>query len=102
VTHNVFPPAVPERLLAMVSELPGKKFVDLLWSPNMEKDVAGYQIYRRQADGKVERINSAPITMLSFQDTNVAAGSKYFYSISAVDIRGNESPRSSEVAVGLP
>lgn len=102
VTHDVFPPAVPERLLAMVSELPGKKFVDLLWAPNIEKDLAGYYIYRRQADGQIARLNSAPITMLSFQDTDVAAGAKYSYSISAVDTRGNESAKSSEVAVGLP
>jgi len=98
VTHDVFPPAVPERLLTVVGGPPGKKFADLLWAPNMEKDLAGYNVYRREAGGQLARINSAPITMLSFQDTNVASGHSYFYSISAVDIRGNESARSQEIA----
>src|SRR5260370_5719880 len=66
VTHDVFPPAVPERLLAMVSELPGKKFVDLLWAPNIEKDVASYYIYRRQPAAPITPLNSPPLTMLSF------------------------------------
>ncbi len=97
VTHDVFPPAVPERLLVVVNRIPGKKFVDLIWAPNTEKDLAGYNIYRREANGKSERINPAPITTLSFQDTNVIAGHTYFYSISAVDIRGNESAKSQEI-----
>ncbi len=97
VTHDVFPPAVPERLLVVVNRIPGKKFVDLIWAPNTEKDLAGYNIYRREANGKSERINPAPITTLSFQDTNVIAGHTYYYSISAVDIRGNESAKSQEI-----
>lgn len=98
VTHDVFPPAVPERLLTVVNRIPGKKFVDLIWAPNTEKDLAGYNIYRREAGGQMERVNSAPITILSFQDTNVTAGHTYFYCISAVDIRGNESAKSQEVS----
>src|SRR5215471_11332552 len=38
--HNVFPPAAPERLLALVGGAPGKKFVDLVWAPNVDKDLA--------------------------------------------------------------
>lgn len=97
VTHDVFPPAVPERLLAITGGMPGKKFVDLLWAPNTEKDLAGYNVYRREAGGQLARINSAPIALLSFQDINVASGHSYFYCISAVDIRGNESVRSQEI-----
>ncbi len=101
-THDVFAPAVPERLLAVPSNIPGKKFVDLVWAPNTEKDLAGYNVYRREEGGRTARINSAPITMLSFQDTDIAAGHNYFYCLSAVDIRGNESAKSSEIAAGLP
>jgi hypothetical protein len=101
VTHDVFPPAVPERLLTVVNRIPGKKFIDLLWAPNTEKDLAGYNIYRREAGGPMERVNSAPITMLSFQDNEVAAGHTYFYCISAVDVRGNESAKSPEITQAL-
>jgi len=100
-THDVFPPAVPERLLALPSHIPEKGFVDLLWAPNTEKDIAGYNVYRREANGEAARINSVPMPMLSFQDTNVVAARTYFYSISAVDKHGNESARSPEVTVVL-
>jgi hypothetical protein len=40
--------------------------------------------------------------MLSFQDVNVLAGHKYLYSISAVDVHGNESARSRETTAELP
>jgi hypothetical protein len=100
-THDIFPPAVPEKLLAVVSQIPGRRFVDLIWSPNTEKDLAGYNIYRRKEGEEMVRINSAPITMLSFQDTTVAAGNKYLYCISAVDLRENESAKSQEITATL-
>jgi hypothetical protein len=110
VAHDVFPPAPPEGLLAVPSEIPNEKFVDLIWAPNTEKDIAGYNVYRREEaapevdpkNGKPERINSAPVTMLSFHDGGVAARHKYFYSISAVDLRGNESAKSQETAEVKP
>ncbi|HEV3315829.1 MAG TPA: hypothetical protein VG488_02625 [Candidatus Angelobacter sp.] len=101
VTHDIFPPAVPERLLTVVNRIPGKKFIDLLWAPNTEKDLAGYNVYRREARGQMAPINSAPITMLSFQDTDVADGHTYSYCISAVDIHGNESAKSPEITQAL-
>jgi len=67
----------------------------------MEKDLAGYNVYRREADGQIKRVNVAPITMLSFQDTDIAPGHTYFYCISAVDIHGNESAKSPEITQAL-
>lgn len=93
-THDVFPPAVPQGLLVLVSEDPRKKFVDLIWAPNQEKDLAGYNVYRSENAGPMKRINSVPIQMLSFQDASVVAGHTYLYSVSAVDMTGNESARS--------
>jgi hypothetical protein len=101
-THDVFPPTVPERLLVLPSQVRGKKFIDIVWGPNIEKDLAGYNIYRREQGGQPSRINSTPITMLSFQDADVTAGHNYFYSLSAVDTHGNESAKSSEIAGALP
>jgi hypothetical protein len=102
ITHDVFPPAVPERLLPVVGHIHGEKFVDLLWAPNTEKDIFGYNVYRREENGLPARINSVPITTLSFQDVNVSAGHKYLYCISAVDVRGNESAESLETAAVVP
>jgi hypothetical protein len=100
-THNVFAPTAPERLLALVTQAQGKKFVDLLWAPNAEKDISGYNVYRREENGEAARINSVPMTMLSFQDTEVVGERTYFYSISAVDKNGHESARSQETTAVL-
>jgi hypothetical protein len=102
VVHDVFPPATPEGLLAVASEIPEKKFVDLIWSPNAETDIAGYNIYRREEGEAMARIGTAPRSMLSYQDTTVSTGRKYFYAISAVDLRGNESRKTPETDVVKP
>jgi hypothetical protein len=100
--HDVFPPAVPEGLLVLVGRMVGKKFVDLTWAPNTEKDLAGYNIYRREAGTELTRIHTGPPAMLSFQDNEVAGGHKYFYCMSAIDAKGNESAKSSEVTAMVP
>jgi hypothetical protein len=38
----------------------------------------------------------------AFRDSNVVPGHSYFYSISAVDARGNESSRSEEARETVP
>jgi hypothetical protein len=100
--QNVFPPAVPERLLALVGHSSGKRFVDLVWAPNVDRDLAGYNVYRREAGAEMTRIHRGPISLLSFQDADVASGHTYFYCLSAVGANGNESPKSNEVTVIIP
>jgi hypothetical protein len=100
--QNVFPPAVPERLLALAGPGSGKKFVDLVWAPNTDRDLAGYNVYRREAGVEMTRIHKGPTSLLSFQDTDVTSGHTYFYCLSAVGTNGNESPKSNEVTVVVP
>ncbi len=100
--HDVFPPATPVGFLAMASEIPDKKFVDMVWAPNAENDVAEYRIYRKEEGGELTRIGTTPATMLSYHDSNVVAGHKYFYAISAVDLRGNESRKTPETTEVTP
>jgi fibronectin type 3 domain-containing protein len=42
------------------------------------------------------------VTSPSFRDQQIAAGKRYFYSITAVDARGNESAKSSETSETVP
>jgi hypothetical protein len=102
IAHDVFPPAVPESLLALVGRIPGKKFVDLTWAPNVKKDLATYNIYRREVGTDLVRIHTGPSALLSFQDNDVTGGHTYFYCVSAVGANGNESAKSSEVAASVP
>lgn len=96
-THNVFPPAMPEELQAAPGrDRPGKNFVDLIWAPNREKDIVRYNIYRREEGGRMALIKSVPPDTLSFQDLDVVPEHTYFYSVSAIDGRGNESDRARE------
>lgn len=101
ITHDVFPPAVPERLLVLVSS-PPRKFVDLTWAPNVDKDLAGYRVYRRETDGASSLIHKGAPSLVSFQDTDVSSGRTYFYCLSAVDAAGNESAKSIEVPARVP
>ncbi len=100
--HDVFPPAVPSGLQA-VSSGPGQKtFVDLLWAPVADIDFDGYNVYRHEEGTAAEKLNMSPVKIPVYRDANVAAGKRYFYSVSAVDVRGNESGRSEEASELVP
>ena len=102
VAHDIFPPATPTGLQAVFSGPGQKPFVDLIWAGNGESDLAGYNIYRRDATGQPEKINTELVKTPAFRDANLVPGRQYFYSISAVDARGNESSRSEEASETVP
>jgi fibronectin type 3 domain-containing protein len=79
-----------------------QKFIDVTWAPNTENDLSGYKVYRREADEPAARINSELVKAPAFRDSNVGAGHTYFYSVTAVDLRGNESERSQETSETVP
>ncbi|ABF39201.1 Fibronectin, type III [Candidatus Koribacter versatilis Ellin345] len=102
LAHDVFPPAVPKELQAVFSGPGQKVFIDLTWAPNLEPDLAGYFVYRREEGGTFTKLNSAALTVPSFRDDQVQAGKTYIYSVSAVDVRGNESAKSAETSESVP
>lgn len=102
VAHDVFPPAVPTGLQAVFSGPGQKPFVDLVWNASAEADLAGYNVYRHEAGAEPQKSNSELVKSPAFRDTNIAAGHEYFYSVSAVDVQGNESPRSEEASETVP
>ncbi len=101
-THDIYPPAQPAGLQAVFSSVGQKPFIDLTWAPNLEGDLAGYNIFRRAGNGQFEKLNKTLVQTSSFRDENVEPGKKYVYSVSAVDLRGNESPRSAEASETVP
>jgi len=100
--HDIFPPAVPSGLEAVFSGVRQQPFIDLIWVPDTDADLAGYNIYRREGSGAEQKINSELLKVPAFRDTNVLLRHSYFYSVSAVDIRGNESARSAEASETVP
>ena len=100
--HDVFPPAVPSGLQAVFSGVGQAPFVDLIWSPNTEADRAGYNVYRHEENGVPVKLNSELVKAPAYRDNQVQAGQKYFYSVTAVDVRGNESAKSEEANEAVP
>jgi hypothetical protein len=101
-TQDIYPPAQPVGLQAVFSSIGQKPFVDLTWAPNVENDLAGYNVFRRVERGTTEKLNQQLVQVPSFRDENVQPGKKYMYSIIAIDLRGNESPRSAEATETVP
>lgn len=100
--HDVFPPAVPSGLQAAFSGPGQQAFIDLIWAPVTDADLEGYNIYRHEEGGSPVKVNPELVKTPAFRDAQVAAGKTYFYSVSAVDQRGNESGRSEEASERVP
>jgi hypothetical protein len=100
--HDVFPPAVPSGLQAVFSGPGQEAFIDLIWTPVGDADLDGYNIYRHEAGAAPMKVNSELVKTAAYRDIKVAAGQTYFYSVSAVDLRGNESARSEESSERVP
>lgn len=94
--RDLFPPPVPAHLIAVA----GPDRIDLTWDASPAPDLAGYYVYRSQESGRgYVRLHPEALQAQSFADTRVQAGTRYFYVVTAVDVDGNESPFSEEVAV---
>ena len=91
------PPAAP----AGASGAYAAGATQLLWSPNVESDLAGYRVYRGAYPGfapspgnLVAQLGTA---LTHLQD---APGAMYTYKVTALDVHGNESPASTVVPAG--
>ncbi len=102
VAHDVFPPSVPAGLQAAYSGEGQKPFIDLIWAPVTNADLAGYNVYRSETNGAAVKLNSGLVKSPSYRDSAVASGKTYTYAVSAVDVRGNESRRSEETSEPVP
>lgn len=100
--HDVFPPTAPSGVQAVFSGVGQQPFIDLIWAPDTDADLAGYNVYRREEGNQPQKINSGVVTAPAFRDANVVSARTYFYSITAVDVRGNESARSGEASEAVP
>jgi len=107
LAHDSFPPANPSGVEAVFSSVPQSaappnSFIDITWTANTEPDLAGYNVYRRRENEQPVKINSDLVKTPRFADPGVQPGTKYFYSVTAVDLRGNESGRSEETSETVP
>jgi len=96
----IYPPLTPTGLTA--AAFVSREFaVDLVWQPVDEigliAPLAGYNLYRETLDPAGQptaartRLNPSPLTLPAFHDGTAVQNSRYRYSVSAVDVKGNES-----------
>lgn len=98
---DTFAPAAPDP----VSAASANGVISLFWPASAERDVAGYNIYRRGADKDADsssgekwlKLTPAPITTTTFHDDSVLLGEKYSYRVTAVDRFENESAPSRPI-----
>lgn len=101
---DTFPPGAPQGLVAAAfpGTSPGTFVVDLSWSINVETDLAGYHVYRSGQEGtRGQLITPDLLPVPAVRDTSVEPGHRYWYTVTAVDRAGNESPPSNPVAVDI-
>ncbi len=91
-----FAPSVPQGVTALA----GPDSVELTWSRSPEADLKGYRIYRAVGNGPLEPLGEL-INLPTFSDRKVEHGKTYRYAISAVDLKNNESEKSSAVEVSF-
>jgi hypothetical protein len=102
LVNDIYPPTVPSGLQAVFSGVGQQPFVDLTWAPVTAGDLAGYNVYRREQGGTPRKLNTDPVKTPAFRDAQVESGKTYFYSVSAEDVRKNESGRSEETSETVP
>ena len=81
---DVYPPAMPAALSALASE----NAINLLWDANVEPDLGGYIVLRREAGSEtLLLLTDTPISDTRFTDRQVTPGVSYTYLVRAVDSR---------------
>lgn len=92
ITLNIDPEA-PENLDAEA----GNREVHLEWDANTEDDLAGYSVYRSEAQGgPYSKITTVMLDDPAFADDDVVVDQTYYYVVTAVDELEAESPYSNE------
>jgi hypothetical protein len=102
---DTFPPGAPQDVVATVLPgiTPGTSVVDLSWTINLETDVAGYRVYRSEAENERGPLLTPDLLPTpSFRDNTVLSGRRYWYTVTAVDRAGNESATSAVSPVDVP
>jgi TolB protein len=94
---------LPGRPAGLTAAQTDRVAVSLSWQSAADADghaVAGYNVYRStSASGGYSPINAAVVTGITYQDDSVAAGTRYYYTVTSVDSSGDESVTSESVSI---
>jgi Fibronectin type III domain len=81
---------------------PGSYSVTLAWNPSLSTNIVSYNVYCGLASGSYDSVESVTGTNVTI--TGLAAGTIYYFTATAVDALGVESPFSNEAiyTTGVP
>lgn len=94
---DTFPPVVP----ASITVLAGSNSLEVTWERSPDADLKGYYVYRAVDNGEFQRIGDLQTTP-AYSDHEIKPGLHYRYAVSAVDLKNNESERSSVAEITAP
>ena len=77
----------------------GNQSVVLNWNANPESDIAGYKVYWGTSSPPTDLFVTTKADALTALQTGLVNGLTYYYQIAAIDLAGNEGPRSSIISV---
>lgn len=91
------PPVPPVGLSATVS---GSSAV-LSWTPDTAIDIDGYNVYRgTSSGGELTQVATVGYESTDYTDSGLASGT-YYYTVRALDTKGQESPSSTQVSAAI-
>ena len=77
----------------------GNQSVVLNWNANPESDIAGYRVYWGISSPPTDLFVTTKADGLTALQTGLVNGLTYYYQVAAIDLAGNEGPRSSIISV---
>ncbi len=99
---DIFAPAAPTAITIAAAP----NVLSIFFAVNLEKDLAGYQIYRANNENLPKKdwtlLTAEILKTNTFQDKNVESGKTYFYYLVALDNAGNASEPSEIVSETVP
>jgi hypothetical protein len=90
---DIFPPEIPANLVCFRAQ----DHLFLTWKSVMDTDLSHYRVYRRLSPDDEFQLVADKVTVTTYKDKDLKAGKTYFYVITSVDTKGNESQYSNEV-----
>lgn len=97
-TIDTFPPAPPSALTIAASP----NTISIFFAANIESDVSGYRVYRStNPDAPLDEwqlLTPDLLDVTTYQDQEISVGTRYYYYVKAVDLRGNISEPSKVVS----
>ncbi|MGA9813232.1 MAG: DUF4082 domain-containing protein [Terriglobales bacterium] len=88
--------------VALILRSPVQRSVALSWNGSTNSHVVSYSLYRSTVPGASYGLAASTISGVKYLDQSVQPGVTYYYVVTAVDDRGQESGYSNEIKAVVP